>query len=144
MVISRDLKDRAQKTREDGVFTLNLDEGVSLAIVGRLCPGYVPWREHRGYRRLASGLWCASSLSARGRNSRIKLKGRTTAFAADALAASLVPPESCRACCSCESLQPCASLDMDCRRRGPSETPDSGHPFDPIHGPLASLASLGF
>src|SRR5262245_22987893 len=31
MAISKDLKDRAQKTREDGVFTLKLDEGVSLA-----------------------------------------------------------------------------------------------------------------
>ena len=31
MAIDRDLKDRAQKTREDGVFTLKLDEGVSLA-----------------------------------------------------------------------------------------------------------------
>ena len=28
---SKDLKERAQKTREDGVFTLKLDEGVSLA-----------------------------------------------------------------------------------------------------------------
>ena len=31
MPISKDLKDRAQKTRENGVFTLKLDEGVSLA-----------------------------------------------------------------------------------------------------------------
>jgi hypothetical protein len=33
MPISRDLKDRAQKTREGGVFTLKLDEGVSLAML---------------------------------------------------------------------------------------------------------------
>jgi hypothetical protein len=33
MGISRDLKERAQKTREDGVFTLKLDEGVSLAML---------------------------------------------------------------------------------------------------------------
>ena len=33
MAISKDLKDRAQKTREDGVFTLKLDEGVSLAML---------------------------------------------------------------------------------------------------------------
>jgi hypothetical protein len=33
MAISRDLKDRTQKTREDGVFTLKLDEGVSLAML---------------------------------------------------------------------------------------------------------------
>jgi hypothetical protein len=31
MASSRDLKDKAQKAREDGVFTLKLDEGVSLA-----------------------------------------------------------------------------------------------------------------
>lgn len=29
--ISKDLKDRAEQTREDAVFTLKLDEGVSLA-----------------------------------------------------------------------------------------------------------------
>ena len=39
MSISKELKDRAQKTREDGVFTLKLDEGVSLAML--LCSGYV-------------------------------------------------------------------------------------------------------
>ena len=33
MTISKDLKERAQKTREDGVFTLKLDEGVSLAML---------------------------------------------------------------------------------------------------------------
>ena len=33
MAISKDLKDRAQKTREDGVCTLKLDEGVSLAML---------------------------------------------------------------------------------------------------------------
>jgi hypothetical protein len=33
MAINRDLKDRAQKTREDGVFTLKLDEGVLLAML---------------------------------------------------------------------------------------------------------------
>ena len=33
MTISKDLKKRAQKTREDGVFTLKLDEGVSLAML---------------------------------------------------------------------------------------------------------------
>jgi hypothetical protein len=31
--MSKDLKDKAQKTREDGVFTLKLDEGVSLAML---------------------------------------------------------------------------------------------------------------
>jgi len=33
MAISKDLKDKAQKTREDGVFTLKLDEGVSLPML---------------------------------------------------------------------------------------------------------------
>ena len=33
MGISRDLKERARTTREDGVFTLKLDEGVSLAML---------------------------------------------------------------------------------------------------------------
>jgi hypothetical protein len=45
MAISKDLKEWAQKTREDGVFTLKLDEGVSLTmLVGS--PGYVSGREH--------------------------------------------------------------------------------------------------
>ena len=33
MAISKDLQDRAQKTREDGAFTLKLDGGVSLAML---------------------------------------------------------------------------------------------------------------
>jgi hypothetical protein len=33
VTISKDLKERAQKTHEDGVFTLKLDEGVSLAML---------------------------------------------------------------------------------------------------------------
>jgi len=33
VTINKDLKERAQKTREDGVFTLKLDEGVSLAML---------------------------------------------------------------------------------------------------------------
>jgi hypothetical protein len=33
MAISKDLKDKAQKTREDGIFTLKLDEGVSLSML---------------------------------------------------------------------------------------------------------------
>ena len=33
MPISKDMKDKAQKTREDGVFTLKLDEGFSLAML---------------------------------------------------------------------------------------------------------------
>ena len=33
MPISKDLKDKAQKTRVDGVFILKLDEGASLAML---------------------------------------------------------------------------------------------------------------
>jgi len=33
MPVSKDLKVKAQMTREDGVFTLKLDEGVSLAML---------------------------------------------------------------------------------------------------------------
>ena len=33
MAISKELKDRAQKTGEDGVFKLKLDDGVSLAML---------------------------------------------------------------------------------------------------------------
>jgi hypothetical protein len=33
MAIPKDLKERARMTRKDGVFTLKLDEGVSLAIL---------------------------------------------------------------------------------------------------------------
>jgi len=41
MLVSKDLKVKAQMTREDGVFTLKLDERVSLAMLLALCPGYV-------------------------------------------------------------------------------------------------------
>jgi hypothetical protein len=33
LAISKDLRDKVQMTREDGVFTLKLDEGVSLAML---------------------------------------------------------------------------------------------------------------
>jgi hypothetical protein len=33
MAIPKDMKERAKMTREDGVFTLKLDEGVSLAML---------------------------------------------------------------------------------------------------------------
>ena len=57
MAISRDLKERAQKTREDGVFTLKLDEGVSLAMLVSFAQDMFPGREHRRYRRLAGRRW---------------------------------------------------------------------------------------
>jgi hypothetical protein len=45
----------AQKTREDGVLTLKLDEGVSLA--AELCPRYVSDGEHRRHLDSACGRW---------------------------------------------------------------------------------------
>ena len=65
MAISKDLKDKAQKTREDGVFTLKLDEGVSLAMLVSFARGYVLWREYRRHRRLACGRGGARGLGAR-------------------------------------------------------------------------------
>ena len=44
MAISKDLKDGAQKTREDGVFTLKLDEGVSLAMLASFAQDMFPDR----------------------------------------------------------------------------------------------------
>jgi hypothetical protein len=55
MAISKDLKNRAQKTREDGVFTLKLDEGFSLATLvsfAQMFPGVCTED-----RCLASGRW---------------------------------------------------------------------------------------
>jgi hypothetical protein len=42
MGISRDLIKRARMTREDGVFTLKLDEGVSLAMLVSFAQGMFP------------------------------------------------------------------------------------------------------
>jgi len=42
VAINKDLKKRAQKTREDGVFTLKLDEGVSLATLVSLAQDMFP------------------------------------------------------------------------------------------------------
>ena len=53
MALSGDLKERAQKTREDGVFTLKLDEGVSLAELVSFAEEYVSRGEHRRHWRLA-------------------------------------------------------------------------------------------
>ena len=39
---ARRLKDKAQKTREDGVFTLKLDEGVSLAMLVSFAQDMIP------------------------------------------------------------------------------------------------------
>jgi hypothetical protein len=82
MPISNDLKEKVQMTRVDGVFTLKLDEGVSLGGVGELCPGYVPGGEHRRYRRLASGRWRAGGLRARRRRHSSELgSGCVSSFA---------------------------------------------------------------
>ena len=53
MAISGDLKERAKKTREDGVFTLKLDEGVSLAMLVSFAQDMFPDRSPRRYWRLA-------------------------------------------------------------------------------------------
>ena len=45
MGIGKDLKSKAKQTRKEGVFTLKLDEGISLANVVRLRSGYVPGRQ---------------------------------------------------------------------------------------------------
>jgi hypothetical protein len=54
MPISKDLKDRVQKTREDGVFTLKLDEGVSLAMLVSFAEDMFP-----GVSTEDIGLWPA-------------------------------------------------------------------------------------
>jgi hypothetical protein len=51
MPISKDLKDKAQKTRQDGVFTLKLDEGVSLAMLVSFAKDMFPGVSTR-HRRL--------------------------------------------------------------------------------------------
>ena len=79
MAISKDLKDKAQKTREDGVFTLKLDEGVSLAMLVSFASGYVPRGERRRHRHLAGGRWRAGGLGARWRNRCLELKGNSRA-----------------------------------------------------------------
>ena len=53
MPISKDLKEKVQMTREDGVFTLKLDEGVSLAELVSFAEEYVSRGEHRRHWRLA-------------------------------------------------------------------------------------------
>ena len=42
MLVSKDLKVKAQMTREDGVFTLKLDERVSLAMLLRFAQDMFP------------------------------------------------------------------------------------------------------
>jgi hypothetical protein len=42
MVISKKLKERAKMTREDGIFTLKLDEGVSLAMLASFAQDMFP------------------------------------------------------------------------------------------------------
>jgi len=44
MAISRDLKEPAKRTREDGVFTLTLNEGVSLVMLVRFAQNVFPDR----------------------------------------------------------------------------------------------------
>lgn len=42
MAINRKLKDKARMTREDGVFTLKLDEGISLALLSNFAQDMFP------------------------------------------------------------------------------------------------------
>ena len=44
MAINKDLKERAQKTRVDGIFTLKLDEGISLAMLVSFTQDMFPGR----------------------------------------------------------------------------------------------------
>ena len=54
MAISRGLKKRAKMTREDGVFTLKLNEGVSLAMLVSFAQDMFP-----GVRTDDIGVWPA-------------------------------------------------------------------------------------
>ena len=70
MLVSKDLKVKTQMTREDGVFTLKLDEGVSLAMLLSFAQDMFP-----GVGTEDSGRWRAGGLGARWRNSYFELKG---------------------------------------------------------------------
>ena len=77
MAISKDLKDGAQMTREDGVFTLKLDEGVSLAMLVSFSQDMFPDRSPEDI-----GVWPGSggragSLGARRRSSPFELTAET-------------------------------------------------------------------
>ena len=65
MAISRNLKKRAKMTREDGVFTLKLDEGVSLAMLVSFAQDMFPDRSTDDIGVLAGGRGRARGLGAR-------------------------------------------------------------------------------
>jgi len=66
MAIPKDLKKRARMTREDGVFTLKLDEGVSLALLVEFAqdmfPGSAPKISAFG-RRTTGSSWSRSAVA---------------------------------------------------------------------------------
>ena len=64
MAISRNLKKRAKMTREDGVFTLKLDEGVSLAMLVGFAQDMFPGRS------TDIGVWPGGRGRARGLGAR--------------------------------------------------------------------------
>jgi hypothetical protein len=55
MVIPKNLRERARMTREDGVFTLKLDEGVSLAMLVSFAQDMFPDRSTEDI-----GIWPAN------------------------------------------------------------------------------------
>jgi hypothetical protein len=73
VAINKDLKERAQKTREDGVFTLKLDEGVSLAMRVSFAQDMFPGVSTEGI-----GVWPADdgelSVSMRGGGAVVELR----------------------------------------------------------------------
>ena len=75
MTISKDLIKRAQKTREDGVITLKLDKGDSLAMHVSFAQDVFP-----GVSTEDIGVWRADGelvrLGARRRSTSSELKGR--------------------------------------------------------------------
>jgi hypothetical protein len=53
MAIAKDLRDKAKMTREDGVSTLKIDDGVSLAMLVSFAEDMFPGVSTEGYRRVA-------------------------------------------------------------------------------------------
>jgi hypothetical protein len=60
MAIAKDLRDKAKMTREDGVSTLKLDEGVSLAMLVSFAEDMFPGvsTEDIGVWRSMANWWC--------------------------------------------------------------------------------------
>jgi hypothetical protein len=84
MVISKELKERAKMTLEDGVFTLKLDEGISLAMLVSFAEDMFPGVSTEDIGVWPSGRRRAGGLGVRRGSSCIELKGPATAFACTA------------------------------------------------------------